>query len=507
LNILQPNQWTASTDPNNNELQVGGSDYWVQNAGKSWSLTSPAANTLRFEVRPGDVWSAVDPSSKERSEIAGTTSYAQGTQLNVSYGFQVEPGVTNNAPWLVVGQFHQTADTSTSGWSPPFEIDLNGDKMSIVVDEAGGGANSWSAYKTVYTDSQNITRGHTYAMQITADFGANGYLHVVRDGVTLVDYHGPMGYSGMGDVYWKEGIYRGAASTTIAADYSNLSVTTGSTPPPTTSPSSGSGSPTPPPSSGSTYTGTAATVSSNLDSLNGDTSVSSVVISDNAAVKLSVAQLQNDTHVLGELTNANGSAYTLDVQDTGSHLSAALSALASNSHVSSIQVTDGAVVTVASSQYSADTAVLNKITGAHTVEITGYSGTGYSTQDMTYDSSGHLAERTYHNTDGSISVTGLESGLKFQTWNMKQTVTVSNSNETFVLNAGFGAETIKGYQPGHDMLVFDHNVASSASAVFSHAHGDGHGGTLVDFGSGHTIDLVGITLSQFKASSSDLHFF
>jgi hypothetical protein len=242
LNILQPSQWTASTDPNSNELQVGGSTYFVQNAGQSWSLTSPAANTLRFEVRPGDVWSAVDPSSKERSEIAGTTTYAQGTNLHVGYGFNVEPGQANNASWLVVGQFHQTA---ADGFSPPFEIDLVGDKMSITVAEGGNSGGSWSQYHTLYTDAQDIVRGHTYQMQIDADFDpVNGHLSVVRDGVTLVNYSGPLGYSGMGDTYWKEGIYRAASNTTLATDYSNLSVTTGSTSAPTPPASS-----TPPPTS------------------------------------------------------------------------------------------------------------------------------------------------------------------------------------------------------------------------------------------------------------------
>jgi filamentous hemagglutinin family protein len=190
--------------------------------------------------------------------------------------------------------------------------------------------------------------------------------------------------------------------------------------------------PAPTPTTGSTYTATAATVSANLDALNTNSSVSSIVVSDNAAVTVSVAQLSSDAHALGELKNANGSAYTLDVKDTGAHISSALTALAANSHVSAMQVTDGAVVTVANSQYAADTAVLNKITGAHTVEITGYTGTSYTAQDMVYDSNGVLAERVYHNTDGSLSTTGLEGGLTFQSSTQKQTITVSNPGDTFV---------------------------------------------------------------------------
>jgi Ca2+-binding RTX toxin-like protein len=210
---------------NTGQLTIGGSNYVVDSAGMPYSFTSPSAGVLRFQVQAGDHW-APDKSTVQRSEIAGTTTYAEGTPLHISYGWNMEPGQANNASWLVAGQLHTIV---SNGISPPFAIYMSGDKMMIRIDEAGTNANAYSYYKTIYTDTANIVRGHTYAMQIDATFGANGYLHVVRDGVTLADYHGPMGYAGMGAVYWKEGIYRAAASSTIAMDYSNLSVTTGST--------------------------------------------------------------------------------------------------------------------------------------------------------------------------------------------------------------------------------------------------------------------------------------
>ncbi|CAN7385341.1 hypothetical protein LJR225_002422 [Phenylobacterium sp. LjRoot225] len=225
--VIEPTQWTTSTDENNTLVGVDGSNYWVQNADKAYSFTTPTPDTLRFEVRAGDVWSAVDPTSKNRSEISGTQTYAMGTDIHVNYQWQVEPGDSITAPWLVAGQFHEVAN---DGKSPPFEIMFYGNNKMTVVIATGSG------YERIYTDTQDIVRGHTYDMQIDANFDAtNGYLHMVRDGVTIVDYRGPFGWADMGSVYWKEGVYRAASSETTAMEYSNLSITTGDSVP-TTSP-------------------------------------------------------------------------------------------------------------------------------------------------------------------------------------------------------------------------------------------------------------------------------
>ena len=229
--IVDLSQWSYLLNPNQYDVQVGGLDYYVENADQTYSLTSPSADVARFQVDAGDTWSN-DPTTKNRSEISGTTVYAPGTQVNVSYGFEIEPGLTNTASWLVTGQFHQVEN---NGYSPPFEINFNGnDHMGIAVNYlTSSGA---QAYKQLWTDPSNIVRGHEYQMQIEATFDqgtGTGHLLVIRDGVTLVNYTGPMGFPGMSGVYWKEGLYRSADSVTMAADYSNLSVTTGSSAPPT----------------------------------------------------------------------------------------------------------------------------------------------------------------------------------------------------------------------------------------------------------------------------------
>ena len=222
--IVDLSHWSYLLNPNQYDLQVGGLDYYVENADRTYSLTPASSTVARFQVDGGDRWSS-DPSTKNRSEISGLTHYAPGAHIDVTYGFKIEPGQANTASWLVTGQFHQIEN---NGYSPPFEINFNGsDHMGIAVNYlTSSGA---QAYKELWTDKSSIVRGHNYQMQIEATFdrGAGaGHLVVIRDGVTLVNYYGPMGFPGMSGVYWKEGIYRSASGTTMAADYSNLSIKT-----------------------------------------------------------------------------------------------------------------------------------------------------------------------------------------------------------------------------------------------------------------------------------------
>jgi hypothetical protein len=161
---------------------------------------------------------------KNRSEIAGPL-HANGSTIHLTYDWTIEPGAANDATWLCAGQLRQALNDS---WSPPFSIDLSGEKMTVDVDVAGNNANAWSYYKSIYTDSQNIVRGHAYHMDITVKFDmVSGFATIVRDGVTIANYQGPLGYSAMGSgVYWKEGIYRHEAASTQVMDYSHLTITT-----------------------------------------------------------------------------------------------------------------------------------------------------------------------------------------------------------------------------------------------------------------------------------------
>jgi hypothetical protein len=107
------------------------------NAEKSYSFSSPDNNTLRFEVRKGDQFSDsgwTDPIGKERSEIAEAARHPLSDEVRIEYQFMIEPGPTNTAKWLVMGQLH-----SNVGWSPPFEMQLTGDKLKIFANHEANG--------------------------------------------------------------------------------------------------------------------------------------------------------------------------------------------------------------------------------------------------------------------------------------------------------------------------------------------------------------------------------
>lgn len=198
--------------------EFSGTQYWVHNGGQAWSLSAPGSDTLRFEVRSGDQWWK-DPDWKERSEICGDQVLDAGQTISVRYGCMIEPGAANTADWIVLGQFH--ADDSHT--SPPFALELVGEKMAVVLRYQLPGQSSQT---TVYAwiDDRNIERGRYYDIDIKVNFDVTGkgFLEVWRDGSQIVDYDGPIGY-GYG-VYWKHGVYREESKETIAVNYKDFAL-------------------------------------------------------------------------------------------------------------------------------------------------------------------------------------------------------------------------------------------------------------------------------------------
>jgi hypothetical protein len=207
-------------------IVIDGRNYTVQDDGAAWSLAAPSPATLRFEVREGDHL-ASDPLTKNRSEIAMQGVIKDGTPISLAYGLTVEPGAANTASFCLLGQFHPAQGTAVSNLGPPFSIGLSGERM--VVDIGYTNAAGVNVTQPLFTDTANIVRGHDYAIKVELrlDPYGGGRLVVTRDGLTLVDYSGPLGWKGEGGVYWKEGIYRATAPETLAADFNGLSLATG----------------------------------------------------------------------------------------------------------------------------------------------------------------------------------------------------------------------------------------------------------------------------------------
>jgi len=209
-------------------ITVAGRTFRVENAKQPWSTVRLDSNLFRFELRSGDIWP--NPGGfTERAEIndAGyQDTRPPGTVVNVTYDFMLEPGPTNIAQWLVIGQWHSSySPTAPQPVHPPLAIYMfNNDRIQIGGVWAPTGSTTETDL-TLYADPNPLARGHFYSMKIVAKFmnDATGFAQVWRDGVQLVNYSGPLGYGQ--SVWWKNGLYRYPTNQTTAAQYRNVILT------------------------------------------------------------------------------------------------------------------------------------------------------------------------------------------------------------------------------------------------------------------------------------------
>jgi hypothetical protein len=110
---------------------------------------------------------------------------------------------------------------------------------------------------------------------------------------------------------------------------------------------------------------TAAAISASLNSLNADTQVGQVDVTDSLPVTPTVGQLTSDQRVLGLLHNLNGTALGLDVTDTGQNISAALNALSADSAVGKITVSNNQPITLSAAQLASDAHAIGELTFAN----------------------------------------------------------------------------------------------------------------------------------------------
>jgi Ca2+-binding RTX toxin-like protein len=204
------------------------------NSGDPWSVQR-TGDLYRFEVRSGDHWR--DETIKERSEISSQGKLAFDKTYTMSYDFQIEPGARNTAEWLNMGQFHGTPDAGdVKGLGPVFAIKLAGERMRIVTrSDADPTTDGRVPDNFIYTDNQDIVRGHWYHMtvQLRFDPDGGGIAKVWRDGDLIADYKGPLAYNDAVGPYWKMGIYRENAAETLAINYRDFNIVEGATSTPT----------------------------------------------------------------------------------------------------------------------------------------------------------------------------------------------------------------------------------------------------------------------------------
>ena len=204
-----------------------GSGPHLQNAGHAWSVRT-ADGATRFEVRAGDRWAEDGTAPKERSEAYFPTLLREGHAYRIAFSMMIEPGPPNAAKWMVLSQLQSTFRPGDPGHSPPFAVELNGERMRFVTrtaDAAVPGQGD-ARYIGLYTDRNDLERGRWYDLRIEVRLSPadSGAIRVWRDGVQLVDYHGPAGYHEPIGAYFKEGIYRGTSPESFAVRFRGPSI-------------------------------------------------------------------------------------------------------------------------------------------------------------------------------------------------------------------------------------------------------------------------------------------
>jgi hypothetical protein len=259
---------------------------------------------------------------------------------------------------------------------------------------------------------------------------------------------------------------------------------------------------------------TAANISADLDALAsvpGIPGLASLVVSDNAALTLTAAKVVHDAKVLGEAVDKNGAAFLFNLDDTAANLSGVVAALAGDSHLGAITVTDGLAVQVAGATWAAAgvQAELAKITGAHAVQINWGVAQTQDTELLTYNASDKLVtDAVYNQAGGPETITVDVAGQSFtQTSTSRPTSFVLDAqSDSFVLHTGFGADVVIGYAPGADSFSLDHAEVASFTALLADAKSDGHGDVVVTLSAHDSLTLDGITLAQLQAHAGDWHF-
>lgn len=196
-----------------------------QNKNAAWSYALTSEGARRYELRSGDDLSAT-PSGTERSESYDSYKMLTGKTYQFGFKMMIEPGETNKASWLLITQLNSELDPGEAPHSPPFAIEMNGDKLRIVTRDSSVALSTPSNIRYVrqYDDAKPMTRGQWYELKVQVVMGpsGNGKLKVWRDGIVLVDFAGALGFNDIVGPYFKQGIYRSSTVQTIAMQFKDL---------------------------------------------------------------------------------------------------------------------------------------------------------------------------------------------------------------------------------------------------------------------------------------------
>lgn len=185
----------------------------------------------RFEVRSGDTYKGDEgiPPPRERSELVGQTKLPNdGTPIWISFGQFVEAGAANTSDQNIIGQLHATEDAGDPASYPIVFLNMNGEDIELRTAAFDTPSPHPYPPQPVTRWSQaDYERGvwRNWVFRVVVN-PAGGELTAWLDGDQVYNGTPPIGYRDAIGPYFMFGVYRLAASNTIAIRYRNVEVGT-----------------------------------------------------------------------------------------------------------------------------------------------------------------------------------------------------------------------------------------------------------------------------------------
>jgi hypothetical protein len=194
-------------------LRIGQSEFRVQAPEGEGPVTLVDPTTIQFTVEPGDQWEFDQRigKPKERAEISGQERIAFGSVAEAKVDLRIT-GQSDGSQgrWMTISQLHgpnrKTIGQDSALGSPPLAVQLRGEQL-IFVARGGNGLDNEMYRERIGSIAADFGNWHRYDIRVA--MGVDGRVTVDRDGETVIDWSGPVGYdAGDGLHYWKFGIYR-----------------------------------------------------------------------------------------------------------------------------------------------------------------------------------------------------------------------------------------------------------------------------------------------------------